>query len=169
MDRIDLTNGLTIEIAASHLGTVRNYTIVGAICDEIAYWPTDDSANPDVEVLNAIRPGMATVPGALLLCISSPYARRGESTSSSAFETWRIVACDVESVRGAWRAIDPDSLGQSQERERQIQWQSDAQATWACFENYYRNSNLSMATICSTLGYTPAHAVNGTWSVFLGY
>ena len=29
MDRIDLTNGLTIEIAASHLGTVRNYTTSG--------------------------------------------------------------------------------------------------------------------------------------------
>lgn len=26
---------------------------------------------------SGLRPGMATVPGALLLCISSPYARRG--------------------------------------------------------------------------------------------
>ena len=32
---------------------------------------------PDTEILNGLRPGMATVPGALLLCISSPYARRG--------------------------------------------------------------------------------------------
>ena len=78
---------------------------------EHAVWPTDDSANPNTEVLNAIRPGMATVEGAMLLCISSPYARGGESTSSSAFETWRIVACDVESVRGASRAIDPGFIG----------------------------------------------------------
>ena len=35
-------------------------------------------ANPDTEILNALRPAMATVPGALLLSISSPYAKRGE-------------------------------------------------------------------------------------------
>src|SRR5262249_23163632 len=32
---------------------------------------------PDVEVINAIKPGMATIPGAMLLCASSPHARRG--------------------------------------------------------------------------------------------
>lgn len=41
------------------------------------FWPTEDSASPDYEIINALRPGMATVPGAMLLCISSPYARRG--------------------------------------------------------------------------------------------
>ncbi len=78
LDRIELEKGITIEITASHLASVRGYTIVGAVCDEIAFWPTDDAANPDEEVLNAIRPGMATVEHAMLLCISSPYARRGE-------------------------------------------------------------------------------------------
>jgi hypothetical protein len=33
---------------------------------------------PDSEVLGALRPGMATIPGAMLLCASSPYARKGE-------------------------------------------------------------------------------------------
>ena len=28
-------------------------------------------------MLNALRPGMATIPNAILLCASSPYARRG--------------------------------------------------------------------------------------------
>src|SRR5262249_40899981 len=43
------------------------------------FWPTDEeAANPDVEILNALRPAMATVPDALLLCLSSPYARKGE-------------------------------------------------------------------------------------------
>jgi hypothetical protein len=37
----------------------------------------DDSANPDHEILNAVRPAMATIPGALMLCASSPYAKRG--------------------------------------------------------------------------------------------
>jgi len=77
-EAIELTNGITIEIHSASFRAVRGYTIVGAVCDEIAFWPTDDSANPDTEILNALRPAMATVPGALLLCISSPYARRGE-------------------------------------------------------------------------------------------
>ena len=52
-------------------------TIIGAVCDELAFWRSDESANPDTEILNGLRPGMATIPGALLLCISTPYARRG--------------------------------------------------------------------------------------------
>src|SRR5438309_1660243 len=30
-----------------------------------------------VEVINAIKPGMATIPGSMLLCANSPHARRG--------------------------------------------------------------------------------------------
>jgi len=51
--------------------------IVAAILDEVAFWRADDSANPDREIVNALRSAMATVPGALLVGISSPYARRG--------------------------------------------------------------------------------------------
>jgi hypothetical protein len=47
------------------------------LADELAFWPTDDSAEPDYAVLDALRPGMANIPGAVLLCASSPYARRG--------------------------------------------------------------------------------------------
>jgi phage terminase large subunit-like protein len=76
-EALHLTNGISIEVHTASFRAVRGYTIVGAICDEIAFWPSEDSANPDTEILNALRPAMATVPGALLLCISSPYARRG--------------------------------------------------------------------------------------------
>ena len=77
-EALDFDNGLTIEIHTSSFRSVRGYTVVAAILDEIAYWPTDDSANPDGEVVTALRPAMATVPGALLLAISTPYARKGE-------------------------------------------------------------------------------------------
>ena len=52
--------------------------IIAALFDELAYWPSDEhSSEPDVEIINAIRPGMATIPGAMLLCASSPHARKG--------------------------------------------------------------------------------------------
>jgi hypothetical protein len=38
---------------------------------------SEDAADPDFEVINAIRPGMATIPNAMLLCASSPHARKG--------------------------------------------------------------------------------------------
>lgn len=76
-DTIDLKNGITIEITAASFRTVRGYTIVAALCDEIAFWRSEDSANPDTEIIAALKPAMATVPGAMLLCLSSPYARRG--------------------------------------------------------------------------------------------
>jgi hypothetical protein len=73
----DLTNGVTIEIHAASFRSVRGYTLIAALLDEVAFWRSDDSANPDKEILAAIRPAMATIPGAMLLCASSPYAKRG--------------------------------------------------------------------------------------------
>ena len=76
-ESVELTNGITIEVHTASFRSVRGYTIVAAILDEVAFWRSDDSANPDREIVNALRPAMATVRGALLLAISSPYARRG--------------------------------------------------------------------------------------------
>ena len=76
-ETFDLDNSVTIEIGTASFKSVRGYTIVAALCDEMAFWPTDDSAQPDYEILDALRPGMATIPNAMLLCASSPYVRRG--------------------------------------------------------------------------------------------
>ena len=76
-EAIHLNNRISIEVHTASFRAVRGYTIVAVIADEIAFWRDDTTANPDAEVIAALRPGMATVPGALLLGISSPYSRRG--------------------------------------------------------------------------------------------
>jgi hypothetical protein len=76
-EHFDLANSISIEIMTASYKSVRGYTTVAALVDEISFFPSEDSAEPDVEVLDAIRPGMATIPGALLLCASSPYAMKG--------------------------------------------------------------------------------------------
>ena len=44
----------------------------------IAFWQSgEDASNPDHEIINALRPSLSTIPGAMLLCASSPYARKG--------------------------------------------------------------------------------------------
>jgi hypothetical protein len=76
-EAFDLTNSVTIEIQAASFRSTRGYTLIAALCDEIAFWRSEESSNPDREILAALRPAMATIPGAMLLCASSPYARRG--------------------------------------------------------------------------------------------
>ena len=78
-ESIDLSNGITIEIVTGNFKTIRGRTVVASLLDEEAFWPTDEGlANPDIEVVNAIRPSMATIPRAMMLKASSPYAKRGD-------------------------------------------------------------------------------------------
>lgn len=74
----DLRNSVSIEIATSSFRSTRGYTLAAICADELAWWSSDEnSANPDTEVLKAVRPAMATIPTSMLLVASSPYARRG--------------------------------------------------------------------------------------------
>ena len=80
-DSLTLFNGgatIVIAVRAASFRSVRALTCVAAVADEIAFWQAEDgSANPDVEILRAVRPTLLTTLGPLI-AISSPYARRGE-------------------------------------------------------------------------------------------
>lgn len=77
-EEINLSNRITISVKTADFRTLRGFTCVAAICDEIAYWRSGEaSANPAEEIMTALRPALATVPDSLMLCISSPYARTG--------------------------------------------------------------------------------------------
>jgi hypothetical protein len=73
---LELTNGISIEVRAASFRRLRGMTCVAVIADEAAFWLSDDSANPDIEILGAVRPTLATTGGPLIV-ISSPHARRG--------------------------------------------------------------------------------------------
>jgi hypothetical protein len=76
-DTLSLTTGIDIRVRPAAYRTIRGITCVAAIADELAFWRSDDSANPDREILKALRPSLATT-GGPLICISSPHAKRGE-------------------------------------------------------------------------------------------
>ncbi|APO74580.1 hypothetical protein AM571_CH01759 [Rhizobium etli 8C-3] len=76
-DSFDLDNSTTIEVGTASFRSTRGYTYAAVLCDELAFWRTDDAAEPDYAILDAIRPGMASIPTSMLLCASSPHARRG--------------------------------------------------------------------------------------------
>jgi hypothetical protein len=72
------SKSIAISIETASFKTIRGRTIVAALCDEQAFWSADDSgANPDSEVIAAIKPAMLSVPKAMLFMASSPYSRRG--------------------------------------------------------------------------------------------
>ena len=78
-ETIELSNRVHIEIATASFRSTRGYTYAAVLADEVAFWRSDEtSLNPDVEILRALRPGMVSIPGAVLLMASSPYSQRGE-------------------------------------------------------------------------------------------
>jgi hypothetical protein len=75
-ESIELANRTVIEVGTASFRSTRGYTLAAVICDEVAFWRSEDSANPDHEIINALRPGLATLEGKLIV-LSSPYAKRG--------------------------------------------------------------------------------------------
>lgn len=74
----ELNSGTRIEILAGDWRTVRGYSLDCAVIDECAFFGYDDESRirSDTELVRAIKPSLATV-GGKLICISSPYARKG--------------------------------------------------------------------------------------------
>jgi hypothetical protein len=111
-DTISLNTGIDLEIRAASFRGLRGVTAVAVIGDEASFWRTDElSANADTEILNAVRPALATTGGPLIV-ISTPYAKQG-----AVYETWRAhygAAGDprILVAQGASRDFNP-SLQQS--------------------------------------------------------
>ena len=77
-DEIELTNGIIIACYPCSHSAVRGVSIVCCICDELAFWPHEDTAaSPEEEVLAAVRPVMAIFPTSKLIKISAPYRKEG--------------------------------------------------------------------------------------------
>lgn len=106
-EAIWLTNGLCIEIHTCSFRSLRGYTCIGAACDEIAFWDDENSANPDHEVLVALRAAMASVPEAMLIGLTSVYARRGEVWRMFEKHFGRNDSDAVLVVNGATTTMNP--------------------------------------------------------------
>jgi hypothetical protein len=106
-DGLELTNGVDVIVATNSFRATRGRTLACVILDEVAYWRSEESANPDIETYNAILPGLVTLPGAMLIGISSPYRRSG-----LLFEQWRKCYGksdpDVLVVKGPSRTFNPN-------------------------------------------------------------
>ncbi len=106
-EAITLTNGTVIEIHTCSFRSLRGYTVIGAAIDEVAFWDDDDSANPDKEVLIALRAAMASVPEAMLVALTSVYAQRGEVFRTFEKHFGKNESAEVLVVNGATPIMNP--------------------------------------------------------------
>src|SRR5438132_8598922 len=75
-DTISLRNSVDLAVRPASPRGLRGVTAVGICCDEAAHLLTEGT-NSDTEVLNSVRPSLATT-GGMLAIFSSPYAQKGE-------------------------------------------------------------------------------------------
>jgi hypothetical protein len=73
----ELNNKIDVAVTTNSFRSVRGRSILCAILDETAFWLDENSANPDEEVLTAIKPALARIPGSIVVGISTPYRKKG--------------------------------------------------------------------------------------------
>ena len=105
-DTLELSNNVEIVIATNNYRSVRGRSFLCCILDECAFWRSEDSATPDIETYQALLPGMVTIPGAMLVGITSVYRKAG-----LAYDKWRKHYGqddpDILVVKGPSTAFNP--------------------------------------------------------------
>lgn len=74
---VQLRNSIDIEIATNNFKSVRGRPFALVVLDECAFYASETSATPDLELYKAIVPGMATLPNSMIVGISTPWRRAG--------------------------------------------------------------------------------------------
>ena len=117
-NEVVLSNGITIGCYPCSYVAVRGITIVAAICDEMAFWRHEETAaNPEQEILAALRPGMATVEKAKLIKLSTPFRKRGvlweefQRRSELDFPVWQASTFEMNPT------ISPAALERERKRD----------------------------------------------------
>jgi hypothetical protein len=110
-DGFELSTGAAITVIPNDFRTVRGRSVSLAILDEVGFWFGDESTSPDVETYGALIPALATIPGSMLVGISSPHRRSG-----LLYDRWKESFGkddpDVLVIRAATPLLNP-SLDQS--------------------------------------------------------
>ena len=95
-ETVRLSNGVVVEVHTASLGSPRGRTFLAVLCDETAFWPMGESTNPDMEVINAVRPGLSTIPYSLAT------DRQSRHMPSVAFFTRTTPSISARMMRLSW-------------------------------------------------------------------
>jgi hypothetical protein len=72
-----LSNSVDVEVVTNSFKSIRGRPFAVVILDECAFYASETSATPDLELFKAIEPGLATLPNSMIVGISTPWRRAG--------------------------------------------------------------------------------------------
>jgi hypothetical protein len=104
-DGFELPNGVDVQVATASYRAVRGRALALVVLDEIAFFSSEHSANPDLEIYRALLPGLATLNGTLI-AISSPYRRAGLLYAKYK-QYFGTDSDDVLFIKAATRTLNP--------------------------------------------------------------
>lgn len=95
-----LSNGIRIQILTGDYRSVRGFSLLTCVCDEICFFGLSEESKVrnDTELVAAIRPSLITLSGKLI-CISTKYAQKGW-----AYKTWKRCFGNDKSRTLVWDA-----------------------------------------------------------------
>jgi len=123
----ELTNSVDVAISTNSFRSVRGRPILCAILDETAFWRDENSATPDEETYKAIKPALASIPGSIIVGISSPYRRSGLLYKK--FRDHYGKNGDVLVIKAPTRTLNP-TIDQSVIDEAMLEDPAAASAEW---------------------------------------
>jgi hypothetical protein len=65
-ETISFAHLVNLEVHTTSFRSTRGYSYAAVILDELAFFRDDLSPNPDIELVRAVRPGLANLSGRLL-------------------------------------------------------------------------------------------------------
>jgi len=107
-DTLTFAHGVRLQTIASNYKSVRGYSVAAALLDEVAHWWNDaTNANPDIEVVRSLRPGLGKVAGSLLLAATTPWTEEGQAYDVHQRHYGNEASAHVLVVRAATQVLNP--------------------------------------------------------------
>jgi len=138
---IDLDNGITIACYPCSQTAIRGLSVVAAILDELGFWRDEvTAANPAEEVLNALRPTMATFEQYKLIKISTPYRKEGvlwrdyQQRAELDYLVWQLTSAEMNPTI-SWEFLEKERRrGEESFRREYLGQFTDHIESWIGFE-----------------------------------
>lgn len=137
-DEIEFAHNVRLEVHTADFRRVRGRTFACVIFDEAAFMKSEESTSPDVELRRAVLPGLATLPGARLIAISSPWARRGLMFEQHARHYGKpsntlVVQADSRSLNPSLSAVTVEEALEADPEAARAEWLGEFRSDLAQF------------------------------------
>jgi len=94
---IELNNQIVVAVKTCNFRAPRGFSTAVIVCDELAFWRSEESSNPAQEVIISLLPSL--MDGAKLIGLTTPYGRFGY-----VYDIWKENFARTESDILVWQA-----------------------------------------------------------------